>query len=85
MRVTLEVIKTIISIGCRLFQPFFFFHGYLAFFLFSSVITETKSFPFENYLWSVAELYKNFIQHSLSWYPFGLVYTLNFSSWMRTT
>lgn len=81
--VTLAVIKVNIGTERRLFQTFF--DGYLPFFLFSIAITETKSFLFENYLWSVAELYKIFIHHSASWYPFGLQCTLNFSPWMRTT
>lgn len=77
------MIKVNIGTECRLFQPFF--DGYLPFFLFSIAITETKSFLFENYLWTVAELCKIFIHHSASWYPFGLECTLNFSPWMRTT
>lgn len=77
------MIKVNVGTECRLFQPFF--DGYLPFFLFSIAITETKSFLFENYLWSVAELYKIFIHRSASWYPFGLECTLNFTPWMRTT
>lgn len=66
-----------------MFQPLL--DGYLPFSLFSIAITETKSFLFENYLWSVAVLYKIFIHHSVSWAPFGLECTLNFSPRMRTT
>lgn len=77
------MIKVNIGTECRLFQ--LFFDGYLPFFLFSIAITETKSSLFENYLWSVPELYKIFIHHSASWYPFGLECTLNFNPRMRTT
>lgn len=66
-----------------MFQPLL--DGYLPFSLFSIAITETKSCLFENYLWSVAVLYKIFIHHSVSWDPFGLECTLNFSPWTRTT
>lgn len=66
-----------------MFQPLL--DVYLPFSLFSIAITETKSFLFENYLWSVAVLYKIFIHHSVSWDPFGLECTLNFSPRMGTT